>query len=208
MAFFPAAFPAANRAPKERLTVIREYGPARQSRCRIAAPMAVQLAVWPSAIDPHQEHSVPAPCTASCIGACSAGGHEYYRDYYRARRCEYCFNKGAAIAFAISLSNFFASLWIMLTRCAWNGQGLEITSPDRRYAVQGGGAVQRAAGLGDCHGGVMKVRRAIIIPAILALGVAGSILPGLAMSATAGPAASVHVHVVAAPASLNVYYHG
>ncbi len=78
----------------------------------------------------------------------------------------------------------------------------------QKYAVQGGGAVQRAAGLGDCHGGVMKVRRAIIIPAILALGVAGSILPGLAMSATAGPAASVHVHVVAAPASPNVYYHG
>jgi len=54
----------------------------------------------------------------------------------------------------------------------------------------------------------MNVRRAIIIPAILALGVAGSLLPGLAMSATAGPAASVHVHVVAAPASPNVYYHG
>ena len=51
-------------------------------------------------------------------------------------------------ASAISLSNSFASLCIMLTRCAWNGQLLEITSPDRRYAVQGGGAVQRAGGLG------------------------------------------------------------
>ena len=53
----------------------------------------------------------------------------------------------------------------------------------------------------------MNVRRAIIIPAILALGVAGSILPGLAMSAAAGPAASVHVHVVAASASANTLYH-
>jgi hypothetical protein len=40
MAFFPAAFPAASRAQKERLTVIPEYGPARQSRCRITALVA------------------------------------------------------------------------------------------------------------------------------------------------------------------------
>jgi hypothetical protein len=53
----------------------------------------------------------------------------------------------------------------------------------------------------------MHVRRAIIIPAILALGVAGSVLPGLAMSAVAGHTASVHVHVVAAPANPDVYYH-
>src|ERR1700732_1119019 len=77
----------------------------------------------------------------------------------------------------------------------------------QKYAVQGGGAVQRAGGLGNRHGGVMNVRRAIIIPAILALGVAGSVLPGLAMSATAGPAASVHVHVVAAAANPSVVYH-
>ena len=54
----------------------------------------------------------------------------------------------------------------------------------------------------------MNVRRAIIIPAILALGVAGSVLPGLAMSAAAAPAASVHVHVVALAASPDTFYHG
>ena len=136
MAFFPAAFPAASRAPKGSvLTVIPEYGLAWQSDCQIAAPCGRQPAVLLSAIGLRQQCSVPAPCTASCIGACSAGGHEYprdyYREYYRARRCEYCFNKEAAIALEISLSNLLASLWIMLTRCACNGQGLEITSPDR-----------------------------------------------------------------------------
>jgi hypothetical protein len=53
----------------------------------------------------------------------------------------------------------------------------------------------------------MNVRRAIIIPAILALGVAGSVLPGLAASVAAGPAVSVHVHVAAAPANPKMPYH-
>ena len=54
----------------------------------------------------------------------------------------------------------------------------------------------------------MHVRRAIIIPAILALGVAGSVLPGLAMSAVAGHTASVHVQVAAAPSSPKMPFHG
>jgi hypothetical protein len=54
----------------------------------------------------------------------------------------------------------------------------------------------------------MHVGRAIIIPAILALGVAGSLLSGPAMSATAVNAASVHVHAVAAPANPKTVYHG
>ena len=39
----------------------------------------------------------------------------------------------------------------------------------------------------------MRIRRAIIIPAILALSAAGSILTGTAASATAAQASSVHV---------------
>ncbi len=51
----------------------------------------------------------------------------------------------------------------------------------------------------------MRIGRAIIIPAILALGVAGSILSGSAM-----PVAAVHapsVHVEAAVASPDVMYY-
>ena len=53
----------------------------------------------------------------------------------------------------------------------------------------------------------MRIRRAIIIPAILALGVAGSILSGSAMSATAGHAPSVHMHTAASYKNPNMYYH-
>ena len=89
-----------------------------------------------------------------------------------------------------------------ITRC-W-----EITLQDGRYAVQAAKAVQPAAGLGNRHGGIMRIRRAIIIPAILALGVAGSILSGSAMAAAAGHAPSVHVPAAAAPANPNMYYRG
>lgn len=54
----------------------------------------------------------------------------------------------------------------------------------------------------------MRIGRAIIIPAILALGVAGSILSGSAMSAAAGRAPSAHVHPVAVSACPNIYYRG
>jgi hypothetical protein len=53
----------------------------------------------------------------------------------------------------------------------------------------------------------MRIRRAIIIPAILALGVAGSILSGSAMSAAAGHTPSVHVHAAASSKNPNMYYH-
>ena len=62
--------------------------------------------------------------------------------------------------------------------------------------------MQRAADLGKRHGGVMRIVRAIIIPVILALGMAGSIL-----AASAAPAIAAvhhgakHAHVSA------MYYH-
>jgi hypothetical protein len=46
----------------------------------------------------------------------------------------------------------------------------------------------------------MTIRRTIIIPVILALSAAGSILGGTAASATAASASTIHV-VVAAPAT-------
>ena len=47
----------------------------------------------------------------------------------------------------------------------------------------------------------MHIGRAIIIPAVLALGVAGSLLSGAAISASAGHAASVHVQAASAAAA-------
>ena len=54
----------------------------------------------------------------------------------------------------------------------------------------------------------MRIGRAIIVPAILALGVAGSLLTGSAMIAAAGPAPSVHVQAAAAAAHPNMVYRG
>jgi hypothetical protein len=57
----------------------------------------------------------------------------------------------------------------------------------------------------------MRIRRALIIPvipAILALGVAGSVLTGSSLSAAAGHQTGVHVHVAAVSASPDTYLHG
>ena len=54
----------------------------------------------------------------------------------------------------------------------------------------------------------MRIRRAIIIPAILAFGVAGSILAGSAMPAVAVQAASAHVSSTASHIQASFYYHG
>ena len=51
----------------------------------------------------------------------------------------------------------------------------------------------------------MRIRRAII-PAILALGVAGSLVAGPAMSAADGHARSVHTQVVAASTTVTHYH--
>lgn len=53
----------------------------------------------------------------------------------------------------------------------------------------------------------MRIRRAIIVPAILALGVAGSVLAGSATPVAAGLAASVHVQAAASSAAPNTFYH-
>jgi len=53
----------------------------------------------------------------------------------------------------------------------------------------------------------MRIRRVLIIPAILALGVAGSLLTGSAMSAAAGHQAGVHVQAATTSASPDTFYH-
>jgi hypothetical protein len=74
--------------------------------------------------------------------------------------------------------------------------------------VQASGAAQRAADLGNRHGGIMRIKRTIIVPAVLALGVVGSLLSGSAMSVTVGHAPAVHVQAGAASANPNMVYHG
>ena len=64
-----------------------------------------------------------------------------------------------------------------------------------------------AADLGSCHGGIMRIGRAIIIPAILALSMAGSVLAAAEMSAAAEHAPSVHVQETASSAGALVHYH-
>jgi hypothetical protein len=72
-----------------------------------------------------------------------------------------------------------------------------------RCAVRADVAMQRAADLRRCPGGVMRVKRVIIVPAILALSVAGSILAGSsAIGATHAPS----THVVAAQHVQTHYY--
>jgi hypothetical protein len=69
-----------------------------------------------------------------------------------------------------------------------------------RCAVRDDGAMQQAADLCRCRGGIMRIRRTIIIPAILALSAAGSILAGSAVPAAVAQAPSTHV-VAAAPST-------
>ena len=53
----------------------------------------------------------------------------------------------------------------------------------------------------------MRIGRAIIIPAILALGVAGTVLPGAEVAMAAGLAPAAHVHTAVTPSLSGVYYH-
>jgi hypothetical protein len=52
----------------------------------------------------------------------------------------------------------------------------------------------------------MRIGRGIIIPAILALGLAGSVLGGLEMSLVAAQAPSAHVQVAATSGNPNILY--
>jgi len=78
------------------------------------------------------------------------------------------------------------------------------THPERLYTSHGLDAPywsarrgNLAADLGEHYGGVMRIIPGIIIPAILALGVAGAILSGAEMTVAAAHAPGAHAHVVA-----------
>jgi hypothetical protein len=66
-------------------------------------------------------------------------------------------------------------------------------------------AMLKAADLDICHGGIVRIRLAVVIPALLAFSVAGSIAAGSA----APLAAQAHsAHVVASAASPDTLFHG
>ena len=52
----------------------------------------------------------------------------------------------------------------------------------------------------------MRIRRSIIVPALLTLGVVGSLLTGSAVSAAAGHQTSVHSNTVAVSATPNTHF--
>lgn len=65
------------------------------------------------------------------------------------------------------------------------------------------------AGPGSSGGGVMRIGRAFLIPAILALGVAGSALVGSAIPAAAANVPIVHVHPTGGlTTGTNMFHHG
>ena len=66
---------------------------------------------------------------------------------------------------------------------------------------------QRRADLGDRRGGTMRIGRAIIIPAILALSVAGAVMPGAEIAMAAGHTAGVHIHTTPLIVS-GTFFHG
>ena len=68
--------------------------------------------------------------------------------------------------------------------------------------------MQQAADLCRHRGGIMRIGRKIIIPAILALSAAGSIAVGSAVPAITAQASSVQVVAAAPSAHPNFFYHG
>jgi hypothetical protein len=64
-----------------------------------------------------------------------------------------------------------------------------------------------AADLVRCCGGAMRIRRAIIIPAILTLGVAGAVLVGPEMPALAAPASVAGVQPAGFSSHPCIKYH-
>ena len=76
------------------------------------------------------------------------------------------------------------------------------------WAVRVEEAMQQAADLCKPHGGIMRIRRTIIIPAILALSAVGSIVAGSTTSVAAAQAPSVHVLAAAPSAHPGVYFRG
>jgi hypothetical protein len=59
--------------------------------------------------------------------------------------------------------------------------------------------------LGVCHGGIMRIRRALVVPVILALGVAGSILATSAVPLAAAHSSSAHVTAMRAGPDIIVW---
>jgi hypothetical protein len=107
----------------------------------------------------------------------------------------------AAICMQISICKKMASSCMRLPKAG-------------KQLYKNGDAPFRSAGcaagplaLGNRLGGVMRIGRVIIIPAIVTLGVTGSILVGPAISVAAGHAPVAHVLADSSSAAPGIYYH-
>jgi hypothetical protein len=71
----------------------------------------------------------------------------------------------------------------------------------------GGRGRHKATDLLKRYGGIMRIRRTIIIPAILALGAAGSILAATAAPAVVASPFGAHSQIVASSDEATIFYH-
>src|SRR2546429_9424703 len=88
----------------------------------------------------------------------------------------------------------------MATGSAWNCRKPGITLPETGAPCRSAEREQPGRWPHKSHGGIMRIRRAIVIPALLALSVTGSVVAGLAMSAAVRDAPSAGPHVDAGAA--------
>ena len=68
-------------------------------------------------------------------------------------------------------------------------------------------AVRRAADLCKRRGEIMSIGRSIIVPVVLALTMTGSVIGGVAASASAAQASTVAAHSVTAASTTSIHYH-
>jgi hypothetical protein len=78
---------------------------------------------------------------------------------------------------------------------------------NKRCAVRANGATQQVADLCRRHGGIMRIGRAVIIPTILALSAAGSILASSAAPVAAAQAPAAHVQAATSSMQPHLHYH-
>ena len=90
----------------------------------------------------------------------------------------------------------------------WNTSIRKVAPCRSRQPQPTGGDRTLPAPLVVVEESVMRIGRAFIIPAILALGVAGSALVGSAIPAAAANVPVVNVHTTGLNTGTNMYHHG
>src|SRR5258708_28504588 len=95
---------------------------------------------------------------------------------------------------------------IMVDRNAWNGARWA-KAPHELDTLHGADEPFVGLRAPGSPGGIMRIRRPVIVPALVALGAAGLILSGSAISPTASHAPAVHAQAASTTIGPNMYYH-